>query len=151
MGGRIGAAERCAENLAKKDKSIRITGTYAPFFGFEHDHRENEKIIQLIKAANPDILFVGLGSPKQERWIYHHKDELHVPVSIGIGVTFEFMAGTVKRAPEWMQSSGLEWFWRLMMEPKKLWKRYLIDDLPFLGLVLKQKFRHMVKLGSRTQ
>ncbi|MDD5347333.1 MAG: WecB/TagA/CpsF family glycosyltransferase, partial [Candidatus Omnitrophica bacterium] len=79
-------------------------------------------------------------APKQEKWIYKHRGQYQVPVSIGIGVSFEFVAGMVKRAPVWMQKAGLEWFWRLMMEPKRLWKRYLIDDPVFFWLILKQKF-----------
>ena len=142
LGGRTGAGERCAANLMKRYEKLKITGIYSPPFGFENDLAENEKIIGMINEAQPDILFVGLGAPKQEKWIYHNKERLQVPVSIGVGVTFEFMAGMVKRAPKWMQSSGLEWFWRLIMEPRKLWKRYLIDDLSFFSLMLKQKFRN---------
>jgi N-acetylglucosaminyldiphosphoundecaprenol N-acetyl-beta-D-mannosaminyltransferase len=93
----------------------------------------------MIRDPKPDILFVGLGAPKQERWIYKYRNEYKVPVSIGVGVSFEFVSGMVKRAPLWMQRGGLEWFWRLMMEPKRLWKRYLIDDPIFFWLVFKQK------------
>jgi N-acetylglucosaminyldiphosphoundecaprenol N-acetyl-beta-D-mannosaminyltransferase len=140
LGGRQGAALKASEVLRKKYPSIQIAGVYAPPFGFEGDETENNKIIKMIKVADPDILFVGLGAPKQEKWIYKHYKELNVPVSIGIGVTFEFVSGMVKRAPLWMQKAGLEWFWRLMMEPKRLWKRYLIDDMKFFWLVLRQKF-----------
>ncbi|MCK5161495.1 MAG: WecB/TagA/CpsF family glycosyltransferase, partial [Candidatus Aureabacteria bacterium] len=96
--------------------------------------------IRMIKEAKPDILFVGLGAPKQEKWIYKYKDEYQVPVSIGVGASFEFVSGLVKRAPVLMQKTGFEWFWRLMQEPKRLWKRYLIDDMKFFWLVLKQKY-----------
>jgi N-acetylglucosaminyldiphosphoundecaprenol N-acetyl-beta-D-mannosaminyltransferase len=140
LGGRPGAALQAAEKIRARYGNIKITGVYCPAFGFEHDEPENDKIVNLIKEANPDILFVGLGSPKQEKWIYSHKDRCQVPVSIGIGVSFEFIAGMVTRAPVWMQRAGLEWFWRLMMEPVRLWKRYLIDDMQFFSLVLKQKF-----------
>ena len=145
LGGRPGAGERCSEVLAQKHKEIKIVGTYSPPFGFESKDEENEKILRIVGDARPDILFVGLGAPKQEKWIYNHKDDLRIPVSIGIGVTFEFMAGMVRRAPKWMQSSGLEWFWRLIMEPRKLWKRYLVDDIAFFGLILKQKLAHSNK------
>ena len=93
----------------------------------------------MIKNAKADILFVGLGAPKQEKWISRHKDLYSVPVSIGIGVSFEFFAGMIKRAPRWMQNAGLEWFWRVLMEPGRLWKRYFIDDMKIFRLVLKQK------------
>jgi len=83
---------------------------------------------------------VGLGAPKQEKWIYQHYKKLEIPISMGVGVTFEFVAGMVKRAPYWMQTSGLEWLWRLMMEPRRLWKRYLVDDMQFFRLIFVQKF-----------
>lgn len=140
LGGAEGAAMKSAEMLKTKYPGLRIAGTYCPSLGFENDGNENRKIIKIIQSAKPDILFVGLGSPKQEKWIYNYKDEYKVPVSIGVGAAFDFYSGLVKRAPMWMQKSGLEWFWRLMMEPKRLWKRYLIDDPVFFWLVLKQKF-----------
>ncbi len=139
LGGRPGSALKAADMLSSAYKNIRITGVYSPPFGFEDDHCENEKILAMIRKAQPDILFVGLGAPKQEKWIYRHYRELKVPVSIGIGATFEFTAGVVKRAPLWMQKSGLEWLWRLAMEPGRLWKRYLIRDVKFFWLLLKQK------------
>ncbi len=143
LGGRPGAASGAAQTLQGKYPGIRITGTYCPPFGFEYDPAENSKIIAMIRAAKPDILFVGLGAPKQEKWIYNHRKELNVPVSMGIGVTFEFACGMVKRAPLWMQRSGLEWMWRLLMEPGRLWKRYLVEDMKFFILVLRQKFQNI--------
>lgn len=139
LGGRLGAADKASEILMKKYSKLQIVRTYCPPFGFENNANENNKIIQTIKDVHPDILFVGLGAPKQEKWIYKHKDEYQVPVSIGIGATFDFESGMVKRSPIWMQKVGFEWLWRLIMEPKRLWKRYLIDDPVFFWLVLKQK------------
>ncbi len=140
MGGRPGAADAAKAKLLETLKDIKIVGTYAPPFGFERDAVELQKIADMVKAAKPDILFVGLGAPKQELWIKRYHEELGVPVSMGVGVTFEFIAGIVKRAPVWMQKVGLEWFWRLCMEPGRLWKRYLIDDTQFFGIILQQKF-----------
>lgn len=140
MGGRPGAADAAKAKLLETLKDIKIVGTYAPPFGFERDAAELQKIADMVKAAKPDILFVGLGAPKQELWIKRYHEELGVPVSMGVGVTFEFIAGIVKRAPVWMQNIGLEWFWRLCMEPGRLWKRYLIDDTQFFGIILQQKF-----------
>lgn len=141
LGGRPGAANGAADVLKKKYPGIRITGTYCPPFGFENDPEENARIISIIRSAKPDILFVGLGAPKQEKWIYTHRREYDAPVSMGIGVTFEFACGMVKRAPLWMQKSGLEWLWRLLMEPGRLWRRYLLEDTKFFLLVLRQKIR----------
>lgn len=141
LGGRSGAVEKARENLIKIYPQIKIVGVYSPPFGFENNTEENEKIVEMIKNARPEILLVGLGAPKQEKWIYRHYKETDVPVSIGVGVTFEFISGMVKRAPKWMQRVGLEWSWRLIMEPKRLWKRYLVWDVEFFWLVLKQKIR----------
>lgn len=141
LGGRPDAARQAKERIEKRYPGIKPIAIYSPPFGFEQDEEENKKILKMIKESKPDILLVGLGAPKQEKWIYRNYKELGVPVSVGVGVTFEFMAGIVKRAPKWMQNAGLEWFWRLLMEPSRLWKRYLIKDMPFFWLVLKQKFR----------
>jgi len=141
LGGREGSAQKAAEVLKAKHNNLKIVGYYSPPFGFENRKTENEKIINMIKEAGPDILFVGLGAPKQEKWIYKYRDRYRVPVSIGIGVSFEFVAGMIKRAPLWMQKTGLEWLWRLMMEPGRLWKRYLINDMRFFWLVFKQKLK----------
>ncbi len=141
LGGRPGAAQAAEEKLRKTLLHLKVVGAYAPPLGFEKDGTELKKIAAMVKEAKPDILFVGLGAPKQERWIKQYHQELGVPVSMGVGVTFEFIAGIVKRAPKWMQKTGLEWFWRLCMEPGRLWKRYLIDDMQFFGLILKQRIK----------
>jgi len=94
-----------------------------------------------INAARPHLLFVGLGAPKQEYWMYRHRNELRVPMSLGIGVSFEFVGGIVRRAPPWMQRTGLEWFFRLTAEPHRLWKRYLVGNSAFCLLVARQFLR----------
>ena len=139
LGGAPAAADKAAEVLTKRHPGLRIVGSYCPPFGFEKDEEENRKIVERIKGTAPDILFVGLGSPKQEKWPLRFKEDLGVPVSIGVGVTFSFIAGDVKRAPRWMRDLGLEWLWRLMAEPGRLWKRYLVEDPVFFWLVWKQK------------
>ena len=138
LGGRSGAASRAEEILTQRHPNLNVVGTYSPPFGFESNLDEIHRINTLIHDSNPDILFVGLGAPKQEKWIAHHYESLGVPVSIGIGVSFEFVAGMVKRAPRWMQKTGLEWLFRLISEPGRLWKRYLVGNIYFMYLVLKQ-------------
>ena len=130
LGGRPKAAKIAEKKLVKRFPNLKICGSYCPPFGFEKNNYNN-KIIKIICDAKPDILFVGLGSPKQEKWIYNNKDILNVPVSIGVGASIDFNAGIIKRAPLFLQKAGFEWFWRLLMEPKKLWKRYLVKDLAF--------------------
>lgn len=138
LGGRGNVAFEASEILKAKYPGLQIAGVYSPPYGFEHNEMENLKIVNMIKKSGADILFVGLGAPKQEKWISNNMSEYHVAVSIGIGASFEFAAGHIIRAPLWMQKAGLEWFWRFMMEPRRLWKRYFVEDLAFFWLILKQ-------------
>ena len=102
------------------------------------DH-EMEKIKSMIKEANPHILIVGLGCPKQEKFMYNHCKELGVPVSFGLGASFDFEAGNIKRAPRWMSNHGLEWLFRITQDPKRMAKRYLVDDRKIFGLAIKYR------------
>jgi len=138
LGGRPGAAQAASRALQAKHKDLDVAGVYCPPFGFENDAAENEKIVRLILEAKPDILFVGLGAPKQEKWIHRYRYDYKVPVSIGIGISFEYISGMVPRAPVWIQKAGLEWFFRLCSEPGRLWKRYLVDDMRYFWLLLRQ-------------
>jgi N-acetylglucosaminyldiphosphoundecaprenol N-acetyl-beta-D-mannosaminyltransferase len=139
LGGRPGAAEAAKRVLQARHPDLKIVGTHCPPYGFESQPEELASINSKIKAAAPDILFVGLGAPKQEKWIYDNYQELGVPVSLGIGVSFELVANMVQRAPLWMQKWGLEWLFRLIVEPKRLWKRYVMGNPQFMWLVLKQR------------
>jgi N-acetylglucosaminyldiphosphoundecaprenol N-acetyl-beta-D-mannosaminyltransferase len=132
LGAGPGIAALAAENLSKKYPEIIIVGTYSPSFNFEKDQIENKKIIETINHSGADLLFVGLGAPKQEKWIYENKDKLStVKVSIGVGASFDFTANSLKRAPLWMQRNGLEWFYRLCSEPRRLFSRYVIESPRF--------------------
>jgi N-acetylglucosaminyldiphosphoundecaprenol N-acetyl-beta-D-mannosaminyltransferase len=140
MGGRPGAAHCAAEILQQRYPGLKIAGTYCPPFGFERDEVELQRIQDAIRSAAPDILFVGLGAPKQEKWIARNYQALNVPVSLGIGVSFELVSGMVKRAPKLMQKTGFEWLFRLLVEPRRLWKRYVVGNTLFVWMVLRQKF-----------
>ena len=100
-----------------------------------------EKIKSMIKEVNPDILIVGLGCPKQEKFMYHHCNELGVPISFGLGASFDFEAGNIKRAPRWMSEHGLEWLFRITQDPKRMAKRYLVDGLKIFRLLMKYRSR----------
>ena len=141
LGGVGKVAEEIRDKLNTQAGRTFVVGAYSPPMDFENNEVELAKILSLINATNANILAVALGTPKQEKWIYKNYKELGVPVSMGVGGTFEFISGMVKRAPIWMQKIGLEWFWRLMMEPGRLWKRYLVHDMKFFWLVLKQRFK----------
>jgi N-acetylglucosaminyldiphosphoundecaprenol N-acetyl-beta-D-mannosaminyltransferase len=139
LGGRTGAADAAREILETRHPNLRIVGTHCPPYGFEAQPAELALINAKIQAANPDLLFVGLGAPKQEKWIAANYQQLSVPISVGIGVSFELVANMVSRAPVWMQKTGLEWLFRLIVEPGRLWKRYIIGNPLFIWLVLKQR------------
>lgn len=139
LGAAEGVAEKAAENLRKRYKGLRIVGTYSPPYGFENNLEEINKIKTMIKKANPHILIVGLGCPKQEKFMYQYCEELKVPISFGLGASFDFEAGNIKRAPRWMTNHGLEWLFRITQDPKRMAKRYFVDDRKILGLVIKYK------------
>ncbi|MES1024044.1 WecB/TagA/CpsF family glycosyltransferase [Gloeocapsa sp. BRSZ] len=141
LGGRPQAAENAAKLLQQRHPNLNVVGTYCPPYGFETDPAELALINSKIKTAAPHLLFVGLGAPKQEYWMYQVHQELGVPVSIGIGGSFELVSGAVPRAPVWMQKSGLEWFFRLIAEPRRLWKRYILGNPHFVWLVFRQWLR----------
>lgn len=139
LGAAEGVAAKAAKNLAKRYKGLQVVGTYSPPFGFENNEDEMDKIKKMIKKVEPHILVVGLGCPKQEKFMYHYCKELGVPISFGLGASLDFEAGNVKRAPKWMANHGLEWLFRITQDPKRMAKRYLIDDTKILRLALKYK------------
>ena len=114
--------------------------TYSPPYKPEFSDEDNKAIIDAINAANPDLLWIGMTAPKQEKWTYSHWEELDIHCHVGtIGAVFDFFAGTVERAPMWWQEHGLEWLYRLMKEPKRMWRRYIIGNALFLWNMLKEK------------
>lgn len=140
LGGRPNSANLTAEVLKRHRPDLRIA-TYCPPYGFERSPEGLEETERAIRAARPDLLFVGLGAPKQEYWIYEHGLNLSVPLLMGVGGTFEMVAGVVKRAPLWMQRMGLEWVHRLCLEPRRMWRRYLIGNFTFASIVARQRGR----------
>lgn len=139
LGAAEGVAAKAAKNLMKKYKGLNIVGTYSPPFGFEKDKVELKKIERQIQEVHPDILIVGLGCPKQEKYMYHHCKELDVPISFGLGASIDFEAGNIKRAPRWMSEHGLEWLYRITQDPKRLAKRYLVDDMKIISIARKYR------------
>jgi len=135
LGAGPGVAERAAANVHARWPHVRIVGTYGPPFGFEKDERETAAILRRIDAARPDVLVVGLGAPKQELWVAKHRERIAAKVSLCVGATIDFLAGEVRRAPRWMQRAGLEWLYRLLCEPRRLFKRYAKDACVFPRLV----------------
>ena len=131
LGGNEGAAKRAAEVLSAKYEGLQFAGEYCPPFGFEKDAAEIERIGKRLIESNPDIVYVGLGFPKQEYLIEQLRPLLPNAWFLGIGISFSFVAGEVKRAPRFMQKCGLEWLHRMIQEPGRLFKRYVIHGIPF--------------------
>ena len=133
LGGAPGSAEAARAALEKRHPGARVVGTYCPPFETFKTDEEQQRIVDRVRAAKPDVLLVAFGAPKQEKWIAKNKDKLGVPIAIGVGGSFEMAAGMVKRAPPWMQRVGLEWFYRFSQEPRRLFDRYIVRDIPHLG------------------
>lgn len=141
IGGKEGVAKKAEKRLKNALPSIQIVGTYAPPLGFEKNQAELKKINNMISQVHPDLLIACFGCPKQEKWIYENYKKYDALVSICAGATVDFLAGNVKRAPEWMSRHGLEWLYRFQQEPKRLFKRYFIDDVKILQLIWKYRNR----------
>jgi N-acetylglucosaminyldiphosphoundecaprenol N-acetyl-beta-D-mannosaminyltransferase len=140
LGAGEGVALRAQKNINAKVGRHMVVDAHSPSFGFERDEAECERIIAMINGSGATVLAVGVGAPKQELWIAKYRDRLpNVKVFLPIGATIDFEAGHVSRAPGWMSSAGLEWAYRLGCEPRRLWKRYLGDAVPFFWLVLRQR------------
>lgn len=139
LGAKPGIGQLLHEKYTAQYPGIQIKGVYTPPFAEIFTSEENEKMIELINNAEPDILWVSLTAPKQERWIAQHFERLNVRIAIGIGGAFEVAAGSIERAPLWMQKNGLEWFYRFYKEPKRLFKRYMIEAPQFIPLLIMQK------------
>jgi N-acetylglucosaminyldiphosphoundecaprenol N-acetyl-beta-D-mannosaminyltransferase len=140
LGGRPGSADLAAAVLKRRFPILRVT-TYCPPMGFEKSATGLEETAKAIRAASPDLLFVALGAPKQEYWIYEHGLRLSVPLCIGVGGSFEMVAGVVRRAPLWIQNLHCEWLYRLCVEPRRMWRRYLIGNVRFAVIVARQALR----------
>lgn len=140
LGAATGVAKKAQEKINRKVGRNIVVGSYSPSFGFEKDELECMEIVKIINQSEATVLSVGLGAPKQEKWIYKYKDKLpNIKIFLAVGATIDFEANKLKRSPQWMSDSGLEWLYRLLAEPKRLWKRYLIEDLLFFWLILQQK------------
>jgi len=123
-GGAVGVPDHLA-NVMRERHGIQVAGTFSPPFR-PLTPEEDQQVLDKIAAANPDVLWVGLSTPKQERWMYEHRDKLNVPAVLGVGAAFDLNTGRLVQAPAWMRENGLEWLFRLLAEPRRLWRRYLI-------------------------
>ena len=130
-----------SDRLQQKHPGVRIVGAYSPPFRELTPH-EDAQIIEMINQANPDVLWVALGLPKQERWIAAHRDRLKTPVIVAVGAAIKFHSGRVVPAPRWASKAGMEWLWRLLHEPRTVWRRALVYGPQFAALSLLDVMRH---------
>ncbi len=151
LGAKEGIAQQALFNINQKVGREIVVAAHSPSFGFEQDEEECQAIIERINHSDATVLAVGVGAPKQEKWIAKYRDRLpKIKVFLAIGATIDFEAGNVKRSPKIMSEMGLEWLYRLSSEPNRLWKRYLVDSLPLFYLVGKQRF-HQYRFSPQLQ
>lgn len=140
----MGSSEKVLSLIKEKAKNVYpniVVETYSPPYKPEFNEEDNKKITDAINQANPDLLWIGMTAPKQEKWTYKHWNELNIHCHVGtIGAVFDFFAGTVERAPIWWQEHSLEWLYRLIKEPKRMWRRYIIGNTLFLWNIIKEKY-----------
>lgn len=141
LGAKEGIADLVKTRSEQLYRDIKITGTYSPPFADTFSDEENKKIISLINTAKPNILWVSLTAPKQDYWIYENLEKLNVNIAIGVGGAFEVAAGIINRAPSFIQKNGFEWLYRFVKEPKRLFRRYLIEAPIFIPMLFKQWLR----------
>ena len=149
FGGQPGIAETAAQRLTTAFPQLQVAGTQHGFIDVSPDAHDNTELIARINERETDILVVGLGMPKQERWIRTHRDDLQAPVIMTGGAVFEYLAGTTRRAPGWMHHHGLEWLFRLLQNPRRLWHRYLVGNPTFLWHVLWSRWQDAATKGRQ--
>ena len=146
LGGATGVAKQAQRNINTRIGREIVIAAHSPSFGFEKNDGECKAIIDIVNSSGATVLAVGVGAPKQELWIAKYRAQMPgIKIFMAIGAALDFEAGNKPRAPQFWSDLGLEWLYRLMSEPKRLWKRYLLDDLPFFKLLLKQKFKQSSK------
>jgi N-acetylglucosaminyldiphosphoundecaprenol N-acetyl-beta-D-mannosaminyltransferase len=137
LGGAPGVGALAATRLVERFPRLEIAGTHAPRIDMEEPASSRAAVLDHIRAARADVVLVALGAPKQELWIAEAAPDLRPAVLLGVGAAVDFIAGTARRAPRWMSTSGLEWLFRLVQEPRRMWRRYLVRDPEFLVIILR--------------
>ena len=142
LGGAEGVAKRASDALGRTHPGLAVVGAASPVVDLSRPRAERERIVDEVRQAKPDLVLVCLGAPKQELWIAENLDALRPAVLLGVGASIDFLAGTARRAPSWVSEHGLEWLYRLVREPRRLWRRYLVRDPRFAGIVLRELYAH---------
>lgn len=139
-GGKPGVAERLMEKLSGSCPELEFVGSYSPPFR-PLTEEEDRAVVDMVNGLEPDVVWVGLGAPKQEIWMHEHRYRLRAPLMVGVGAAFDFLSGVKSQAPSLLRENGFEWLWRLMSEPQRLWRRYLLYGPLFVGLVMLEKMK----------
>lgn len=142
LGGGVGVPESLAAELSRQFPGLAVAGMESPPFRPMNDAEEVE-LIERINGSRPDVVWIGLGAPKQEIWAADHAGQLSAPLVLPVGAAFDFYSGRLRRAPRWIQGLGLEWLFRLAVEPRRLWRRYLATNAVFIVLVVREQVRRM--------
>ncbi len=150
LGGRHGVAEKAAARLQAAYPALKVVGTHHGYFDKGPDGPENNAVVESINATRPNVLIVGFGMPMQERWLLENWGRLDANVALTGGAVFDYVSGGLRRGPRWMTDHGLEWLARLLIEPRRLWKRYLIGNPLFAWRILKQRLG-LLRLSSSTR
>jgi N-acetylglucosaminyldiphosphoundecaprenol N-acetyl-beta-D-mannosaminyltransferase len=137
-GGAVGVPQKLQEALTERFPGLQVVGAYSPPFR-PLTPEEDQNVVRMINESGADVVWVGLGAPKQEWWMAKHLGQITAPVMVGVGAAFDFHTGRVRQAPPWMQERGLEWLYRLYREPRRLWKRYLMSNSLFVWYLLLEK------------
>ena len=151
LGAKPGVAERAGDALRARYPDLRILGSHHGYFDKSRDHPENRRVIETINAAEPDVVLVGFGMPAQEFWLRDNWADVKAHVALPAGAAFDYVSGRVRRGPRWMTEHGLEWLARLAIDPRRLWRRYLIGNPRFLWAVLRERVRQTKRPGGRVQ
>jgi N-acetylglucosaminyldiphosphoundecaprenol N-acetyl-beta-D-mannosaminyltransferase len=141
LGAKPGVAATAAEKLQEKNPDLRIGGIHHGYFDKTPDSEENQVVLDLIQSAAPDMLWIGFGMPLQAQWIQDNFDQISAHVIFTVGAAFDYLSGTLKRAPTWMTDHSMEWFGRMLIEPKRLWRRYVIGNPLFLLRMIRQRLK----------
>ena len=151
LGAAPGVAARAAARMRRQWPNVQTVGVYSPPPGFENDVEESNYILGRIALSRPDVLIVGLGAPKQEVWVHQHRHQIRAKAALCVGATIDFLAGEKRRAPKWMQRTGIEWLHRMCSEPQRLVKRYAKDAWVFPQLVWQQMKMDQAGTGRLSQ
>lgn len=147
LGAKRGVAEKAAANLKTRFPALSIVGTHHGYFDKTNGSMENEAVIDKINALRPDILIVGFGMPLQERWLRENWDRIDANITLTGGAVFDYVSGELQRGPRWMTDHGLEWLARLIIEPRRLWKRYIIGNPVFIYRVIRQRIFQLLNMS----